>query len=239
MSKGRLISFEGLDGAGKTTQLELLEDWLKAHHISYVRTREPGGTPLGVEVRNLLLNRPELGITPLAETFLFQADRAQHFAKGVLPALEEGKLVITDRSLDASIAYQGFARGVGEELVEDLSLIATQQRVPDLTILLDLNPVRVHMRTDVTRDQVDETDDKAGIARQLRFPFYSDPTLNQIGLREEQNRFDIETEKFHRRVREGFRSRARSFPERIKVIDASRPIQQIHQEVIALVKPFL
>ena len=144
MSKGRLISFEGLDGAGKTTQMQLLEQWLAARDIPYIRTREPGGTPLGVEIRHLLLNRPDLAITPLAEAFLFQADRAQHFAHIVIPALEAGKLVITDRCIDASIAYQGHARGVGIELVARLSVIATQGHIPNLTILLDLDPALVH-----------------------------------------------------------------------------------------------
>src|SRR6266849_4350538 len=129
--------------------MQLLEQWLQARGISYVRTREPGGTRLGGEIRQLLLNRPELAITPLAETFLFQADRAQHFARVVLPALAEGLLVITDRCLDASIAYQGHARGAGIELVTRLSLIATQGHLPDLTILLDLDPSQVHARTDL------------------------------------------------------------------------------------------
>ena len=87
MSPGKLISFEGLDGAGKTTQIELLERWLEEQRVPYLRTREPGGTALGVEIRQLLLNRPDLAITPLAEAFLFHADRAQHFIQVVLPAL--------------------------------------------------------------------------------------------------------------------------------------------------------
>ena len=213
MSKGRLISFEGLDGAGKTTQMALLEQWLTPRNIPYVRTREPGGTPLGMEIRNLLLNRPDLAITPLAEAFLFQADRAQHFANVVLPALAAGKLVITDRCFDASIAYQGHARGVGIELVARLSLIATQGHMPDLTILLDLDPAQVHSRTDVTNDT--------------------------RGLREAQTRFDTEAEQFHQRVREAFLVLARLSPDRIKVLDASLPPQQIHQQIIALVEPLL
>ncbi len=213
MDTGRLISFEGLDGAGKTTQMELLERWLAERHIQYIRTREPGGTLLGAEIRHLLLHRPELAITPLAEALLFQADRAQHFATVVLPALNKGQLVITDRCFDASIAYQGYARGVGVELVERLSLLAMQGRVPDLTILLDLDPTQVHMRTDAARD--------------LR------------GLREQQTRFDAEAESFHRRVQEGFRLLARTHPERIKVVDASLPPEQIHQEIIKLVVPLL
>jgi dTMP kinase len=210
---GRLISFEGLDGAGKTTQIELLVDWLDRQQIHYLRTREPGGTPLGIEIRQLVLHRPELEITPLAEALLFQADRAQHFARVVLPALEADTLVITDRCLDASIAYQGFARGVGVELVERLSLLATQGRVPDLTILLDLDPGQVHQRTD--------------------------DSLDQRGLREVQNRFDIEAESFHLRVQEGFRLLARAHPERIKVVDASHSPQQIHEEIVKLVESLI
>lgn len=213
MNTGRLISFEGLDGAGKTTQMGLMERWLEARGVSYVRTREPGGTPLGLEIRHLLLNRPDLAITPLAEAFLFQADRAQHFATLVIPALRAGKLVITDRCFDASIAYQGYARGVGVELVEHLSMLATQGYKPDLTILLDLDPSEVHRRTDTASDQ--------------------------SGTREKQTRFDAEAEAFHTRVQEGFRALARAHPERIKVVDASHSQEEIHQEIVGLVKPLL
>ena len=213
MSKGRLISFEGLDGAGKTTQMQLLEQWLAARDIPYIRTREPGGTPLGVEIRHLLLNRPDLAITPLAEAFLFQADRAQHFANIVIPALEAGKMVITDRCIDASIAYQGHARGVGIELVAKLSVIATQGYIPNLTILLDLDASQVHSRTEVGNDQ--------------------------SGRREEQTRFDKEAQQFHQRVREAFLVLARLYPERIKVVDASRSPEDIHREITRLVEPLL
>jgi dTMP kinase len=213
VSKGQLISFEGLDGAGKTTQMQLLEQWLTSRNVPYVRTREPGGTPLGIEIRHLLLNRPDLAITPLAEAFLFQADRAQHFTNVVLPTLAAGKLVITDRCLDASIAYQGHARGVGIELVTRLSMIATQGHLPDLTILLDLDPTQVHTRTDISNDT--------------------------SGLRETQTRFDTEAEQFHQLVREAFLVLARLSPDRIKVLDASLPPQQIHQQIIALVEPLL
>jgi dTMP kinase len=213
VSKGRLISFEGLDGAGKTTQMDMLAAWLDAENREYIRTREPGGTPLGVEIRQLLLNRPDLEITPLAEAFLFQADRAQHFTNVILPALEEGKLVITDRCLDASIAYQGHARGVGIELVTRLSLIATQGHLPDLTILLDLDATQVHTRTDLANDRG--------------------------GKREEQTRFDKEAEQFHQKVREAFLLLARLQPDRIKVVDASRSAEQIQREIIELVKTIL
>jgi dTMP kinase len=213
VSRGKLVSFEGLDGAGKSTQIALLENWLDGQQRAYVSTREPGGTPLGAELRGLLLNRPELAITPLAEAFLFQADRAQHFATVVLPALDAGKLVITDRCFDASIAYQGHARGVGIELVARLSMIATQGHIPDLTILLDLDPSQVHARTRVE--------------------------LDRSGLREEQTRFDRETREFHLKVREALLMLARLHPERIKVLDASLPAPEIHAAVIELVRPLL
>jgi len=213
VSKGRLISFEGLDGAGKTTQMNLLEQWLDAYGISYIRTREPGGTSLGVEIRRILFNHPEIVITPLAEAFLFQADRAQHFATVVLPALQEGTLVLTDRCFDSSIAYQGVARGVGAELVEQLSMIATQGHVPDLTILLDLDPAQVQTRTDAAHDQ--------------------------SGLREQQSRFDRETELFHQRLRQAFLTLAQRYSERIKVVDASQTPERIHQEIVGLVEPLL
>ncbi len=171
MSRGRLISFEGLDGAGKTTQIHLLEQWLTSQQIVYVHTREPGGTPLGVEIRRLLFHHPELVITPLAEAFLFQADRAQHFNTLVLPTLETGTHVITDRCFDSSIAYQGVARGVGVELVSYLSLLATQGHAPDLTIFLDLDPAIVHERTDGRAEHTRFDRENAQFHQKLREAF--------------------------------------------------------------------
>ena len=212
MKRGRLLSFEGVDGAGKTTQIDLLEDWLRSRQIPYLRTREPGGTPLGLEIRRLLLDRPDLELDPLAEAFLFQADRAQHFSQVIQPALEAGKLVLTDRYFDASIAYQGYARGLGANQIEQLSLLATRGLVPDLTIMLDLDAKRVEERTEASGNG---------------------------GQREERNRLDQESEAFFRRVREGLLQLANSHPERIRVINAARPIEQVQQKVIALVEELL
>jgi dTMP kinase len=213
VEKGRLISFEGLDGAGKSTQISMLAGWLEEQHVPFIHTREPGGTLLGNEIRQLLFNRPELDIVALAETFLFQADRAQHFATLVIPAIQEGKLVLTDRCFDASIAYQGYARGVDISLIEHLSLLATQGYKPDLTILLDIDPSEVDRRTDITQDLT--------------------------GTREGRTRFDAEVEAFHQRVQEGFRALAQANPQRIKVVDASRTPEEIHQEIIELVHALL
>ncbi len=226
MSKGLLISFEGLDGAGKTTQIELLERWLQLQNISYVRTREPGGTPLGVELRKLLLNRPDLAITPLAEVYLFQADRTQHFDKEILPALEAGKLVITDRYIDASVAYQGYGRSQDRNFINFIKLLSkrsTKARIPDLTILLDLDPSQVHRRVGV----------------QLPLPFPSDGIHNQNGVREEPNRLDTEAQSFHRRVRDGFLALAKGNRRRIKKINALQSPDEIHQQIVNLVQPFL
>ena len=213
MSRGRLISFEGLDGAGKSTQMRLLEQWLTSRNISYIHTREPGGTPFGVEIRLILFNHPEFTITPLAEAFLFQADRAQHFETVILPALEKGVHVLTDRCFDSSIAYQGVARGVGADLVMQISMLATQQHIPDLTILLDLDPTQVHARTDTTQDA--------------------------SGLREQQSRFDTESERFHQTLRQAFLDLAQAYPKRIKVVDASRTQEEIHEEIVMLVRPLV
>jgi len=193
--------------------MDLLEHWLIDQGVEYLRTREPGGTPLGVEIRALLFQRPELTITPLAEAFLFQADRAQHFTTKIVPALEAGTLVVTDRCFDSSIAYQGAARGVGTELVEQLSFIATGGLVPDLTFFLDLDPQQVYLRTDLSHDQ--------------------------RGQREAPSRFDQESEAFHQRLRTAFLALAQAHPERVKIIDASQSPQKMHRQIISLLQPLI
>jgi dTMP kinase len=145
MQKGKFISFEGLDGAGKTTQVKMLAEWMADRGIEYVGTREPGGTLVGMEIRNLILN-PIKPLDPMAEAFLFAADRAQHFKDVVIPALKRGEIVICDRCFDSSIAYQGYVRGVGSGFVEHLSSAAMRLNEPHLTILLDLPPDQVALR---------------------------------------------------------------------------------------------
>lgn len=144
---GLLITFEGGDGVGKTTQLDLLSTTLAAARISYRRTLEPGGTPLGQEVRRLLLHGGE--VTPRAEALLYAADRAHHVDTVIRPALEDGAVVVCDRYLDSSVAYQGAARSLGPTEVRDLSLWATGGLLPDLTVLLDADPALARQRTAV------------------------------------------------------------------------------------------
>lgn len=135
---GLFITLEGGDGSGKSTQAELLSDWLSAAGHTVVRTREPGGTELGIELRNIVLHRRG-EIAPRAEALLYAADRAQHIATKVRPAVERGDIVIQDRYFDSSVAYQGAGRALGADDVRNISLWATEALMPDLTILLDLD----------------------------------------------------------------------------------------------------
>jgi len=135
---GRFITLEGGDGAGKTTQAELLTAWLEEHGRTVVRTREPGGTDLGQRIREMVLH--ERGhVAPRAEALLYAADRAHHVETVVRPALDRGEVVLQDRYIDSSVAYQGVARGLGADRIRSVSDWAADGLVPDLTVLLDLD----------------------------------------------------------------------------------------------------
>lgn len=134
---GLFISFEGIDGVGKSTQADLLEAWLTEQNKEVIRTLEPGGTDVGVEIRKILLHHKG-DLAPRAEAALFAADRAHHVASKIRPALEQGKIVITDRYFDSSVAYQGAGRDLSRTEVRDLSLWAVGGLLPNLTVLLDL-----------------------------------------------------------------------------------------------------
>jgi dTMP kinase len=148
---GFWIVFEGGDGVGKSTQIDLLSEWLRtpdAGHRTVLATREPGGTPLGVELRQAIMHGDH--VEPHAEALLYAADRAHHIATVVRPALERGDVVVQDRYLDSSIVYQGVARGLGE-MVERISLWATEGALPDLTVILDMEPHAERMARDLDR----------------------------------------------------------------------------------------
>ena len=130
-TRGKLITFEGIDGCGKSTQLRLLEDYLRARGLPCVSTREPGGTVLGLKIRAVLLDLTDEPVEPLTELLLFAADRAQHVRQLILPALEAGKIVLSDRFYDATMAYQGYARGYDRALVQQLIELATGGLKPD------------------------------------------------------------------------------------------------------------
>jgi dTMP kinase len=154
---GRLIAFEGVEGAGKSTQLELLRRVLEGPSREVVVTREPGGTPAGERVRDLLLD-PGVELVPRAEALLFAAARAELVERVVRPALERGAVVLCDRYLDSSLAYQGGARGLGRHAVEEVNRFATGGILPDLVVLLDLDPADGLARRGEDRDRIEGQD---------------------------------------------------------------------------------
>lgn len=204
--RGRFITLEGGDGAGKTTQAELLENWLTARGYEVVRTREPGGTALGTAIRRLLLHGgARIGqLAPRAEALLYAADRAQHVADVVRPAIERGAIVVQDRYIDSSLAYQGAGRVLDLAEVRKMSEWATEALWPELTVLLDVPP-------DVSEERRAERGEAA-------------------------DRLESETQSFHRAVREGFLDLARAEPDRFLVLDAAQPIGEIHEAITARVE---
>ena len=150
------VSFEGLDGCGKTTQARLLAEALTADGVDVVLTREPGGTPLGEQVRELVLHGDH--VAPWAEVALYAASRAQHVAEVIRPALERGATVVCDRYLDTSVAYQGAGRGLGVDFVLDLNLRVVDGLLPDVTVLVEIDPETALARVGEKRDRIERAD---------------------------------------------------------------------------------
>jgi dTMP kinase len=188
------VTFEGLDGSGKTTQARLLLKRLEADGREVVSTREPGGTELGEQVRDLVLHGGH--VAPWAEALLYAASRAQHVEEVIRPALERGASVLCDRYVDSSVAYQGVARGLGLDRVLDLNLTAVGGLLPERTFLLLIDPALIGER-----------------------------------LRREHDRLEREDAGFHARADEGYRELAERFPERIVVLDGTRPPEELAEEV--------
>lgn len=171
--EGLFITLEGGDGSGKTTQAGRLEAWLTESGRSIVRTREPGGTDLGLELREIVLHRRG-HIAPRAEALLYAADRAHHVETLIRPALERGDVVIQDRYIDSSVAYQGAGRVLGGDEVRDLSLWAADDLMPDLTILLDLDETEGRRRLDASRTTYDRLEaEKADFHARVRAAYLS------------------------------------------------------------------
>lgn len=201
MQRGKLITFEGLDGCGKTTQWRLLEKYLTARGVACVTTREPGGTSLGLQIRAAVLGGAQGSVEPLAELLLYAADRAQHVRRVVLPALEAGQLVLSDRFYDATTVYQGYARGFDLQLVKHLNELATGGLKPDLTLLFDLDVSLALSRTHKRGDEA------------------SAPP----------NRLDQEPHEFHQRVRDAYLELARQEPHRFRIIPAAGAIEETYE----------
>lgn len=206
----RLISFEGGDGSGKTTQLKLLEKYLSAHGKNCLCTREPGGTALGEMIRQLLLEAGKEEISSPTELFLYLADRAQHVQEVIRPALASGTIVLCDRFTDSTLAYQGYGRGVDLDILRRLNEVASPGVTPDLTFLLDC-PVEVGL------------------------PRTAQRIVNQTSGKRREDRFEREKIEFHERVRAGFLELARAEPKRIVILDASRALQEVHEEIRKIV----
>lgn len=205
---GKFISIEGIEGSGKSTIIPQLANWFNLQGETTLMTREPGGSSLGKDLRSILLNPENANLDKQAELHLFLADRAQHMAEEILPALATGKTVICDRFADSTIAYQGYARGMDVGKLQSLAF--THERKPDLTLLLDL-PI------DIALKRADSRNRKTGLAKS-------------------EGRFDAESINFHMRVKEGFLRQAALFPERIKIIDASGSIDQTLNSCLAIIR---
>ena len=149
--KGKLITFEGIDGSGKTTQIKLLEKKLKQQKIAYVILREPGGTKLSEKIRELLLNHENIEISSLTESLLFLSARAQIVIEKIKPALKIGEFVICDRFIDSTVAYQGYGRGLKIAYLDKLNMIATDGIQPDITFILDIHPTEAVHRIGIDR----------------------------------------------------------------------------------------
>lgn len=207
---GRFITFEGLDGCGKSTHLEMLARVLQEQGLDVLSTREPGGTAMGEQVRGILLDSHTRGLAPLAELALMFASRAQHIAEVILPAINRGTWVLCDRYTDSSEAYQGAGRQLGVEAVLTLHRVLCLGLEPDLTLLLD-NEVA------------------ASLARARR--------RNQAaGGDGDENRFEQENRTFYERVHQQFLAIAGRDSERVVVIDARRSLEVVHQAVVAAVR---
>ncbi len=199
------ISFEGIEGCGKTTQIDMLGKNLRARSDRIVQTREPGGSGIGKTVRNIVMSSENILLEPLAELFLILADRVQHVQEVIAPALLAGKTVLCDRFIDSTVAYQGFGRGIDLDLVLRLNQIVIDMCVPDMTILIDC-PVEV------------------GLERvRKRIPASREGELLL--------RFEREDRSFHRRVREGYLKIAEQEPERIVVVDGNASVDEVNERV--------
>ena len=206
------ITFEGIEGCGKTTQVKRFAKRLKGLGISLITTLEPGGTRIGKDIRKILLDSRNKNLSPLTELILYTADRAQHVEELIKPALDEGKWVICDRFFDATVVYQGIARGQDMELIGILNEEATQGIQPDITFLLDC-PVDM------------------GLNRALE--------RNEAQSQKGQDRFEREALDFHRAVREGYLELARKNQDRFVIMDTTLPKDEVEEKIFQHMEPYL
>lgn len=207
--RGKFITFEGIDGSGKSTQLRLLADDLRFRGLNVLTTHQPGGTPLGRRLREAFLETEE-NVAPMAELLLFAADRAQHVEFLIKPAIAEGKIVISDRYADATAAYQGAGRGFDAKTIKQVIQLATGGLKPDLTLFFDL-PVSVGLQRTTKRDESGEL----------------------------KNRMDKETTEFYERVREAYHDIIKKEPKRFRIIDATLSLDEVHAKALEVLTDYL
>ncbi|HUK87804.1 MAG TPA: dTMP kinase [Terriglobales bacterium] len=211
-ARGKFITIEGLDGCGKSTQLGRLAEVLRAQGHEVVVTREPGGTPAGEKIRGVILDSRTAGLSPRAELALMFAARAQHIDEVIRPALEAGRFVLCDRFTDSSEAYQGGGRKLGSEVVLALHRELCRGLQPDLTILMD-------------------SEVEASVARARRRNLAREGSSEQ-----DENRFEQESRAFFQRVHDAYLAIARREPARVFLVDARRPADVVHPEIVAEVE---
>lgn len=209
LSPGKFITFEGGDGTGKSTQLNLLSDYFSSHQINNIKTKEPGGTPVGQELRQLLLCGDKNKFDPIAEALLYFADRRVHLVNKIWPAIHDGEWVLSDRFADSTIAYQfyGYNQRVDYATLMELYNLTVGDFKPDLTIILDLDP-------------------RVGIARSFQ---------KAQGMIVKETRFESRDIEFHDNLRHGFLEIARKEPDRCLVFDANKSVDELHQDIIKAV----
>lgn len=200
------ITLEGIEGSGKTTQIAYIAEYIKGKGRECVVTREPGGTDIGKKIRAILLDSKSKKLDPSAEMLLYTADRIQHVNEIIRPALSLGKIVLCDRYFDATIAYQGIARGIDMDLINMLHINVVDNLRPDITILLDLS--------------VEE-----GLKRAWK-------QINSGTRTSYETRFEEEEITFHKKVREGYLKLARMEPERFRIVDASRSENDVQKDIL-------
>jgi len=207
------ITLEGIEGSGKTTQIGRLVEFLEERGVECVMTRQPGGTQIGENIRAILLDPASTALEPMTELLLYLADRCQHIYELIRPCLDAGKAVVCDRYFDATVVYQGFARGLNIELIQKLHQILFDDLKPDMTLLLDLAP-------------------KVGLKRAWQ-------QLNNGQRSGHESRFEAETLAFHEKVRAGYLELARLEPERFQIINAAQSQDQVFTAISEIVASFL
>lgn len=205
--RGRFITFEGLDGSGKSSQMRKLGERLRAEGHDVFESAEPGGTPIGIQIRKIVLDGRNQELSSTAEMLLMFAARAQNVDQWILPALRAGKIVLSDRFTDSTLVYQGMARGLGADVVLDVDRIACRGLVPDLTVYIDIDPVTSLARAHVRNQEQDSS----------------------------ETRLDEQDLEFHKKAREGYLQIAADEPKRICTIDGARTFDEIAADVWACV----